>query len=120
MRALLTATFLAALATSPLAVTAQEYPSTPIRFVQGFPAGGNADIITRLIGDVMAKSLGQPLIVEARPGASGNLASEQIARAAPDGYTLVMLTTAHVISPALMKSLNFDPVKDFEFISKVA
>ncbi len=103
-----------------LPAAAQDFPSKPIRFVQGFPAGGNADIISRLIGDVMSKSLGQPVIAEARPGASGNLASEQVARATPDGYTLVLLSTAHVISPALLKSLNFDPVKDFSFISMVA
>ena len=112
------ACLLATLVASP--AMAQDYPSKPIRFVQGFPAGGNADIISRLIGDVMSKSMGQTVIAEARPGASGNLASEQVARATPDGYTLVLLSTAHVISPALMKSLNFDPVKDFSFISMVA
>lgn len=101
-------------------VCAQDYPSKSIRFVQGFPAGGNADIISRLIGDIVSKSLGQPVLAEARPGASGNVASEQVARAEPDGHTLVLLSTAHVISPALLKSLNFDPVKDFTFISKVA
>lgn len=101
-------------------VCAQDYPSKPIRFVQGFPAGGNADIISRLIGDIISKAVGQPVLAEARPGASGNVASEQVARADPDGHTLVLLSTAHVISPALLKSLNFDPVKDFTFISKVA
>ena len=76
-------------------------------------------MISRLIGDELSKSLGQPVISEARTGAGGNLASDQVAKAAPDGYTLVLLTTAHVISPALYKSLNFDPVNDFQFISTV-
>lgn len=98
----------------------QDFPNKPIRFIQGFPAGGNADILARTIGEEMAKSLGQPVLVESRPGASGNLASEQVARATPDGHSLVLLTTAHVISPALLKSISFDPVNDFEFISKLA
>jgi tripartite-type tricarboxylate transporter receptor subunit TctC len=113
------ATALALLAgLAPLA--AQDFPSRPIRFLQGFAPGGNADVITRVLGEEMAKSLGQPVVSEARPGAGGNLASEQAARATPDGHTIVLLTTAHVISPALYKSLNFDPVNDFEFISTVS
>jgi tripartite-type tricarboxylate transporter receptor subunit TctC len=102
------------------ALAADDYPGRPIKFLQGFAPGGNADVITRVLGDEMSKSLGQPVVPEARPGAGGNLASEQVARAAPDGYTIVLLTTAHVISPALYKSLSFDPVKDFEFVSTVS
>jgi tripartite-type tricarboxylate transporter receptor subunit TctC len=83
--------------------TAEDYPTRPIKFLQGFAPGGNADVITRVLGDEMAKSLGQPVIAEARPGAGGNLASEQIARATPDGY-----------------AISFDPVNDFEFISTVS
>jgi tripartite-type tricarboxylate transporter receptor subunit TctC len=101
-------------------VAAQDFPNRPVKFLQGFAPGGNADVITRVLGEEMAKSLGQPVVAEARPGAGGNLASEQTARATPDGYTIVLLTTAHVISPALYKSLNFDPVKDFEFVSTVS
>jgi tripartite-type tricarboxylate transporter receptor subunit TctC len=99
---------------------AQDYPTRPIRFLQGFAAGGNADAITRVLADEMSKGLGQPVIVEARPGAGGNLASDQTAKAQPDGYTLVLLTTAHVISAALYKSLPFDPIKDFQFITTVS
>ena len=65
----------------------------------------------------MAKGLGQPVISEARVGAGGNIAAEQIARGTPDGYTLLLTTTAHVVSPALYASLNYDPVNDFAFIS---
>jgi tripartite-type tricarboxylate transporter receptor subunit TctC len=102
------------------AATAQTYPAKQIRFLQGFPAGGNADILTRVLGDELSKALGQTVIVEARPGATGNLATEQIVRAAPDGHSLVLLTTAHVISPALLKVISFDPIKDVAFITKVA
>jgi tripartite-type tricarboxylate transporter receptor subunit TctC len=98
----------------------QDYPNRPIRFLQGFAPGGNADTVTRLLGEELARELGQPVISEARPGAGGNLASEVTAKANADGYTIVLLTTAHVISPALYKSLNFDPVNDFEFISSVS
>jgi tripartite-type tricarboxylate transporter receptor subunit TctC len=102
-----------------LAHAQDNYPNHPIKFVQGFPAGGNADAITRVLGAEMAKGLGQPVISEARVGAGGNIAAEQVARGTPDGYTLLLATTAHVVSPALYASLNYDPVGDFVFISSV-
>jgi tripartite-type tricarboxylate transporter receptor subunit TctC len=101
------------------AAAAQDYPSQAIRFVQGFPAGGNADAVVRILADEMSKSFGQPVLADARPGAGGNLAAHFVARAAPDGYTLLLITTAHVISPALYKSLNYDSFNDFTFISTV-
>ena len=104
----------------PSGAVAQDFPSKAIRLLQGFPAGGNADVIARSVGDELAKTFGQTVLVEARPGASGNLATEQVVRATPDGYSLVLVTTAHVISPALLKSISFDAVKDLDFISKVA
>jgi tripartite-type tricarboxylate transporter receptor subunit TctC len=107
-----------ALAGAP--TSANDYPSRPIRFLQGFAPGGNADVVTRVLGEELARGLKYPVISEARPGAGGNLASEQAARATPDGHTIVLLTTAHVISAALYKSLAFDPIKDFEFISVVS
>ena len=112
-----------ALAVQALAVTrapAQDFPTRPIRFLQGFPAGGNADVIARALGEELTRTLGQPIIAEARPGASGNLATEQVVRAQPDGHQIVLLTTAHVISPALLKAVSFDAVKDLDFISWVA
>jgi tripartite-type tricarboxylate transporter receptor subunit TctC len=96
-----------------------DYPSRPIRFLQGFAAGGNADVISRVLAEEMSKTLGQSVISEPKPGAGGNLASDVTAKSAPDGYTIVLLTTGHVISPALYKSLSFDPVGDFEFVSTV-
>ena len=120
MRPLFKAIAALALFTAASAAQAQDFPTKPIRFLQGFPAGGNADILARSIGDEMSKTLGQSVQVEAKPGASGNLATQEAAKATPDGHTIVLLTTAHVISPALMKSLAFDPVKDLDFISKAA
>ena len=76
-------------------------------------------MLARIIGKELSASLGQPVVVQARPGAGGNLAAEQAARADTDGYTLVMLTTAHVISPSLYKRLAFDPIEDFEFVGNV-
>ncbi len=99
---------------------AQEYPNRPIHFMQGFAPGGNADVITRVLGDAMSRDMGQPVISKSRTGAGGNLASAMTAKASADGYTIVLLTTAHVISPAIYNSLGFDPVNDFEFISTVS
>jgi len=106
-----------AFAVTPAA--ADDYPTRAIRFFQGFAPGGNADVVSRVLGEELAKGLGQPVIPESRPGAAGNVASEQVAKAAPDGHTIVLLTTAHVISAALYKSLAFDPVNDFTFVTTV-
>ena len=107
------------LAFSAASALAQQYPTRPIRFVQGFAAGGNADVITRVLGAEMSKSLGQPVIFDARVGAGGNIAAEQVARAEPDGYTLLLVTTAHLVSPALYNSLGYNSINDFAFISSV-
>jgi tripartite-type tricarboxylate transporter receptor subunit TctC len=119
MRFVLALIFIAALALNATCAGAQDYPSHPIRFLQGFAPGGTADTITRILSAEMEKTLGQPIINEARTGAGGNLASDVAAKARPDGYTLALLTTGHVISPAIYKSLSFDPIHDFEFISTV-
>ena len=96
---------------------AQAWPARPIRIVQGFAPGGNADTIARVIGNELSKALGQPVVVEARAGAGGNLASDAVAKAAPDGYSLVLLTGGHTVSGALYKSLPFDPSESFEMVS---
>jgi tripartite-type tricarboxylate transporter receptor subunit TctC len=115
----LIASLLAALVAIATPVGAQDFPNRPIRVLHGFAAGGNADIVARIMAEEMRKTLGQSLIVEPRPGAGGNIASQATARSEADGYTIVLLTTAHAISPALVKSLNFDPVTDFQFLSMV-
>ena len=100
--------------------TAQTWPDRPIALVQGFGAGGNADTIARVIAAPLAEALGRPVVVEARTGAGGNIASEYVARARPDGHTLILLTGGHTVSAALFRQLRFDPVEDFAFVSTVA
>jgi tripartite-type tricarboxylate transporter receptor subunit TctC len=99
---------------------AEDYPSRPIRFLQGFVPGGNADVLSRVLGEKLSEALGQPVVPEARPGAGGNLATDIVAKAPPDGYTIVLLTTGHVISSALYKSLPFDANTDLQYISTVS
>jgi tripartite-type tricarboxylate transporter receptor subunit TctC len=102
------------------AALAQAWPERPITLVQGFGAGGNADTIARVIAAPLSASLGQPVVVEARTGAGGNIASEYVARARPDGHILILLTGGHTVSAALYRALRFDPVEDFAFVSTVA
>lgn len=96
------------------------YPSRPIQLIHGFGAGGNADVVARLIGQKMAETLKQPIVVDIKSGAGGTIASNTVAKAVPDGYSLVMLTGAHTVSAALRQKLPYDPVKDFAFISTVS
>ena len=98
-------------------VQAQDYPNKPITLIHGFGAGGNADTMARILGDAMSKGLGQRVLVEAKPGASGVLASEILTRATPDGYTLLMLTAAHATTANMSKSLKYDPVEDFAMLT---
>jgi tripartite-type tricarboxylate transporter receptor subunit TctC len=100
-------------------VAAQGYPDRPVTLVQGFAAGGNADTIARIVAQGLARELGQPVVVEPKTGAGGNVASAAVARAKPDGYTLILLTGGHAVSAAMYKSLAFDPVEDFEWLSMV-
>ena len=100
---------------------AQTYPDKPIRLLVGFAAGGPADITARLIGDKIAEAWGKPMIVENVTGAAGNAAADRVARAAPDGYTLLAGASATiVINPSLYQKLSFDPVKDFAPITQIA
>src|SRR5947199_6709929 len=94
--------------------TAQTYPNRPIRLLHGFSPGGAADALARIVSDGLSKRLGQPVIVEAKPGAGGNIAAATVANAAPDGYTLGLVTGAHAISGALYKKLAYDPTDSFE------
>lgn len=96
---------------------AQEYPNRPIRFMHGFPPGGNVDIIARLLGNEMSKGLGQSIIVEAKPGGAGSLAAETVARSDPDGYTLLIVASAHAAHGALSRNLKYKVVEDFDWIS---
>jgi tripartite-type tricarboxylate transporter receptor subunit TctC len=102
---------------APAGYAQQSYPTRPVTLTHGFGAGGNGDVISRIVGDALGKRLGQPVVVEPRPGAGGNTASQRLANSPPDGYTLITLTSAHSVSPAIYKSLAFDPVDSFQFIS---
>jgi tripartite-type tricarboxylate transporter receptor subunit TctC len=99
---------------------AQGYPTKPIRFIVGFPPGGATEFIARLVGQKLTQSMGQQVIVDNRPGAAGNLGIELAARAAPDGYTLLLVAPNITISPSLYKKLAYDPVKDFAPVARVA
>jgi tripartite-type tricarboxylate transporter receptor subunit TctC len=100
---------------------AQSYPNRPIRIVAPFPAGGLVDVLARAVGDEMSKSLGQPIIVENKPGAGGNIGADIVAKADPDGYTLLMTSPGiQSINEFLYKTMPFDPAKAFSPVSLVA
>jgi tripartite-type tricarboxylate transporter receptor subunit TctC len=111
---------LLALMTFSSAAAAQDYPSRPIKFMHGFPPGGNVDIIARLLGNEMSKGLGQSIVVEPKPGVAGSLAAEAVARSDPDGYTLLVVPSAHPAHGALSRNLSYKVVDDFEWISVVS
>ena len=97
--------------------SAQAYPSQPIRLIVGYTPGTGIDIIARTVGQKLSERLGQPVTVENKPGASGNIGTDTVAKAKPDGYTLLVTVSTFAVVPALYKSLPFDPVKDFVPIS---
>jgi tripartite-type tricarboxylate transporter receptor subunit TctC len=102
---------------------AQAYPARPVRLVVGFPAGGSADIVARLIGQWLSDRLGQPFVIENRPGAGSNIGTEAVVRAPADGYTLLMVSAANVTNASLYDSLNFNFIRDIApvaFIDRVA
>jgi len=99
---------------------ADPYPSRPVRLILPFPPGGGTDILGRLIAERLAASLGQPVVVENRGGAGGNVGAEAAARAAPDGHTIILAATTLAISPSLYSKLGFDPLRDFAPVSLVA
>ena len=116
---------IAALAASLLftqpAAAADKYPSKPVRVIVPYQAGQGTDVAGRYLAEYLAKSLGQAFIVENRPGAGGNIGTSEVARAAPDGYTLLMGTNGtHVLNQYMYASTAFDPEKDFEPIMLVS
>jgi len=96
-----------------LPASAQTFPAKPLRVICAFPPGGPVDVISRAISRELQTQLGQPVVVENRPGASGNIGAEMAAKSAPDGYTLLVnWNSLHAISPVLYRQLNYDPNKD--------
>ena len=102
---------LAALATIPSS-HAQDYPARPVRLVVGFPPGGSADIVARIVAQALTQRMGQSFVIDNKPGAGGNLGAETVARAEPDGYTLMADSVTNAINPTLYKKLNYDQLTD--------
>ena len=114
-----TALALAALVVSTLAA-AQDYPTKPMHMLVAFPPGGPTDIIARLLSTQLSESLGQPVVVENKVGASGNLATQEVAKAAPDGYTMLIHSSAYAVNPTLFSNAGYDPAKDLTAVAVVA
>jgi tripartite-type tricarboxylate transporter receptor subunit TctC len=101
------------------AALAQGYPDRPVRIVVGFPPGGSSDTVARVVAQHLSPLLGQPVVVENKPGAGGVIGSDTVAKAAPDGHTLLLATAGHSTAAAMMQKLPFDAVKDFAWITTV-
>lgn len=98
---------------------AQAYPVKPVRLVVAFPAGGGIDTVTRLLAPKLAEALGQPMVIENRVGASGNIGTDHVAKSAPDGYTVLMAYASHASNAALFEKLPYDTVRDFQPVSMI-
>src|SRR5262245_42542439 len=98
---------------------AQAYPTRPIHIIVGFPPGCGTDIFARLMGQWLSERLGQPFIIENRVGASGNIATESVVRASPDGYTLLMVLATHTINATLFDKLNFNFIRDIAPVASI-
>jgi len=107
----------AALALNALVAAAQPWPTKPLKLVTPFPPGGSADVIARLIANQLSAQLGQPVVIDNRPGAGGVVGNEYAAKQPPDGYTLLLITGAYPVQAAMLKSLPFDPLVDVAMVS---
>jgi len=110
----------AAMVLPAAAHAADDYPHRPIRLIVPYPPGGGTDIVGRVLGEKLGASLGQPIVIDNRGGAGGVLGTELVAKAAPDGYTLLLVPTSHVINPSIYVKLPYDTAKDFAPITMVA
>jgi tripartite-type tricarboxylate transporter receptor subunit TctC len=116
-RAAMRAAALCAVMLSAVPAFAQDYPDRPVRIIVGFAPGGSSDVVARLVSQHLSPLLGQPVIVENRAGVGGTLGSDIVAKAAPDGHTLLLATAGHATAAAIMRKLPFDSVKDFAWIT---
>jgi tripartite-type tricarboxylate transporter receptor subunit TctC len=120
-RAVLAAACAAAVVFRSAGALAQAWPTKPVRLMVPFPPGGSTDIVARIVGQKLGERLGQSIVIENRGGAGGTLGTAQVAKAAPDGYTLTVASTStHVVAPSVYQKLEYDPVKDFAPISLMA
>ena len=104
-------------ATPALAQDAKDYPNKPIRFIVPYPPAGGTDIVARIIVDPLAAVLGQPIVIENRGGAGGNVGTDVAAKSAPDGYTILFTLSSHTINPKLYEKLPFDVERDFAAVA---
>jgi tripartite-type tricarboxylate transporter receptor subunit TctC len=118
LRSAISSTMLLLIVSSPL--HAQDWPARPVKVLVGAGPGGGTDISARIVGQGLSELLGQPFVVENRAGAGGTTAAEAVAKSAKDGYTAYMMSNSHAVSPALYKTLRYDPIGDFEMVSQVA
>jgi len=109
-----------ALPSLPNGAWAESYPSRPVRFIADLPAGLSPDVIARLVGEPLSQRLGQPVVVENRPGAAGNIGAEYVVRAAPDGYTLLVAISGNAVNATLYPNLSFNFVSDTEAVAFLA
>jgi tripartite-type tricarboxylate transporter receptor subunit TctC len=120
LRSILTLVIAVVIGVAPCAVSAQSYPQRPITLVVPYPAGGGNDVLARLVAEKMSHSLGQQIVVENRGGAGGTIATRQVAKSAPDGYTLLIATSSLAINPSLYPNVGYDPRKDFAPVGLIA
>jgi tripartite-type tricarboxylate transporter receptor subunit TctC len=102
------------------AARAQTYPARPVRWIVPFPAGGPSDILARLIGQALSERLGQPFVIENRPGVSGNVCTQAVVSAAPDGHTLLFVAATNAINATLYENLGFNFIRDITAIASIA
>jgi tripartite-type tricarboxylate transporter receptor subunit TctC len=110
----------ASVAAAPAQEPSAPWPTRPIKLVVGAGAGGGTDIAARLVAQSLSEILGQPVVVENRAGAGGTTAAEAVAKSPKDGYTALMMSNSHAITPAMYKTLRYDPINDFQMVSMVA
>ena len=114
-----TGTVVLSMLTACIGALAQPYPAKAVRIVVGLAPGGGTDIVTRMVAQKLGPQIGQQIVVDNRPGAGGNVAAELVARAAPDGHTLIVVTASHAVNPSLYKKMAYDPLKDFAAITQL-
>jgi tripartite-type tricarboxylate transporter receptor subunit TctC len=119
-RLISTLTLLAAVLASSGALAQAAYPSKPIRFIVPFTAGSGTDTIARVVGDVMSKGLGQPIIIENKPGAGGTIAAAMVAKSEADGYTVLIHSSGHALNPAIYPNLTYDTLRDLTGVTPLA
>lgn len=107
------------LALSAASAAAQGYPNRPVKIIVPFGPGGFTDVVARILGQKLGAAMGTSFVIENRPGAGSTIGTDQVAKAAPDGYTLVMISSTHMISPWIYKSIPYDPIKSFAPVSKL-